>query len=70
MTRCGCCRCPEGLVSLLDRRVLVSTPCGDITGILRGFGQTFLEVEESNPSLELTIIQCEQVCFIREVTIT
>ena len=60
-----CCQCPEGLVMFLDRRVLVQTKCGEIKGILRAFGETFLEVEEENFKLELTVIQCAQVCSIR-----
>jgi hypothetical protein len=49
----------------LDRRVVVSTKCGEIRGILRAFGETFLEVEEDNPKLDLTVIQCGQICSIR-----
>lgn len=60
-----CCTCPEGLVMFLDRSVVVSTKCGEIQGILRAFGETFLEVEENNPTLELTVIQCGQVCSIK-----
>ncbi len=60
-----CCACPEGLAMFLDRRVVVSTKCGDIHGILRAFGETFLEVQEDNPKVELTVIQCGQVCFVR-----
>ncbi|NMB02567.1 MAG: hypothetical protein GX971_13790 [Firmicutes bacterium] len=64
---CDCCQCPEGLVPLLDRRVLVDTKCGEITGILRAFGETFLEVEELDPRFELTIIQCGKICYVRLV---
>lgn len=60
-----CCTCPEGVVMFLDRRVVVSTKCGEIRGILRAFGETFLEVEEDNPKLDLTVIQCGQICSIR-----
>jgi len=65
MMRRNCCQCPEGLAMFLDRRVLVSTKCGEIKGILRAFGETFLEVEEEGPKFELTVIPCGQVCFIR-----
>lgn len=58
------CRCPEGLVPFLDRRVKVATKCQKVTGILRAFGETFLEVEEDDPRFELTVIQCVQVCFV------
>ncbi|NLL47272.1 MAG: hypothetical protein GX249_01690 [Firmicutes bacterium] len=61
----NCCLCPEGLVMFLDRRVLVQTKCGEIKGFLRAFGETFLEVQEENPKLELTVIQCAHVCSIR-----
>ncbi len=61
----NCCQCPEGLVMFLDRRVVVQTKCGEIRGILRAFGDTFLEVEEENYKLELTVIQCAKVCSIR-----
>ncbi len=60
-----CCACPEGLVMFLDRRVVVSTKCGEIRGTLRAFGETFLEVEENNPKVDLTVIQCAQVCSIQ-----
>lgn len=60
-----CCQCPEGLVPFLDRRVIVSTKCGEIRGILRAVGETFLEIQEDNPKTELTVIQCGQVCFVR-----
>lgn len=60
-----CCRCPEGLEPLLDRKVEVATQCGKVTGILRAFGETFLEVQEDNPKLELTVIQCSQVCYVK-----
>ncbi len=59
------CKCPEGLVPFLDRRVVVATTCERITGILLAFGETFLEVREDDPKLELTVIQCVQVCFVR-----
>jgi hypothetical protein len=59
-----CCRCPEGLVPFLDRRVKVATKCGDIVGILRAIGETFLEVEESDPRGILTVIQCGTICYI------
>ncbi len=49
----------------LDRRVVVQTKCGEVKGILRAFGETFLEVEEEGYKLELTVIQCSQVCFVR-----
>lgn len=49
----------------LDRRVVVTTKCGEVRGILRAFVDTFLEVEEANPKLDLTIIQCGQVCSIQ-----
>jgi len=61
----SCCACPEGLAMFLDRRVVVTTKCGEVRGILRAFGDTFLEVEEANPKLDLTIIQCGQVCSIQ-----
>lgn len=60
-----CCQCPEGLVPFLDRRVVVGTKCGEITGILRAFGETFLEVEEKDHRIDLTVIQCSQVCYVR-----
>lgn len=60
-----CCRCPDGLVPLLDRRVIVATKCGEITGFFRAVGETFLEVEETDPRLELTVIQCQQICHVR-----
>lgn len=62
-----CCRCPEGLVPFLDRKVTVYTKCGEITGFLRAFGESFIEVEETDPRLDLTIIQCAQICHIRLV---
>ena len=49
----------------LDRRVVVETKCGEIRGILRAFGETFLEVQEDNYKVELTIIQCAKVCSVR-----
>ncbi|MTI94767.1 MAG: hypothetical protein FH749_04645 [Firmicutes bacterium] len=61
------CQCPKGLEQFLDRRVKVATKCGDITGILRAFGETFLEVQEEHPKTVLTIIQCEKVCFITRI---
>ncbi|NMB21607.1 MAG: hypothetical protein GX979_12130 [Firmicutes bacterium] len=61
----NCCLCPEGLAMFLDRRVVVQTKCGEVKGILRAFGETFLEVEEEGYKLELTVIQCSQVCFVR-----
>lgn len=63
--RCECCQCPEGLVPFLDRRVTVAIKCGEINGFLRAFGETFLEVEETDPRFELTIIQCTKVCYVR-----
>lgn len=66
MSRCRSCQCPEGLVPLLDRRVVVATKCGEVAGILRAFGETFLEVEELDPRFDLTIIQCEQVCYVKQ----
>ncbi|WP_353892415.1 hypothetical protein PRVXH_001762 [Proteinivorax hydrogeniformans] len=67
MKSCSCCLCPEGLEPLLDRKVKVATKCGDITGILRAFGETFLEVEEDDFKTVLTVIQCEKVCYIRQI---
>ncbi len=61
----NCCQWPEGLVMFLDRRVVVETKCGEIRGILRAFGETFLEVQEDNYKVELTIIQCAKVCSVR-----
>jgi hypothetical protein len=63
--RPGCCVCPEGLVMFLDRQVVVATKCGEIRGFLRAFGDTFLEIEENNPKLDLTVIQCGQICSVR-----
>jgi len=60
-----CCRCPEGLTPLLDRRVIVATKYGEITGFLRAIGETFLEVAETDPRLELTVIPCAHICHIR-----
>ena len=60
-----CCACPEGLGMFLDRRIVVSTKCGEIRGTLRAFGEIFLEVEEENPKVDLTVIQCGKVCSIR-----
>ncbi len=59
----NCCQCPEGLILFLDRRVVVETKCGEIKGFLRAFGETFLEVQEDK--VELTVIQCAQVCSVR-----
>ena len=59
-----CCRCPEGLVPFLDRMVKVATKCGDITGVLRAIGETFIEVEESDHRIVLTVVQCAQICYI------
>jgi len=71
------------LEPFLDRRVEVATKCGKITGVLRAFGQTFLEVQEDDRKdhkeaadswehkdhkdrkTELTVVQCEKVCFVR-----
>lgn len=64
---CTCCRCPEGLIPLLDRQVKVQTKCDTILGVLRAFGETFLEVEEADTELELTVIQCGTVCYIKEI---
>ena len=61
----NCCQCPEGLVMFLDRPVVVETKCGKIKGILRAFGETFLEVEEENYKFALTVIQCAQVCSVK-----
>jgi hypothetical protein len=61
------CTCPRGLEAFLDRRVEVGTKCGKITGILRAFGETFLEVQEDDPKVELTVIQCGKVCYVRMI---
>jgi hypothetical protein len=55
------------LEAFLDRRVEVGTKCGKITGILRAFGETFLEVQEDDRKLELTVIQCAKVCYVMMV---
>lgn len=60
-----CCRCPEGLVALLDRRVVVATKCGEVTGFLRAVGETFVEVEEADPRWDLTVIPCSHICHVR-----
>jgi len=59
------CRCPEGLVPSLDRRVVVATTCEKITGVLLAVGETFLEVSEDEPRVEMTVIQCVQLCLVR-----
>ncbi|MGI6037407.1 MAG: hypothetical protein ACOYD6_04185 [Limnochordia bacterium] len=61
------CPCPEGLVPFLDERVLVMTKAGEIKGILRGIGDTFLEIEEKDYGRELTVIPCGQICSIRHL---
>lgn len=61
------CSCPRGLEAFLDRRVEVGTKCGKITGTLRAFGETFLEVNEDDHKIELTVIQCAKVCFVKMV---
>jgi|GEM_PF-571680 hypothetical protein len=66
---CRCCRCPDGLIPLLDRRVVVVTKCGEISGTLRAVGDTFLEIEETHPRLQLTVVQCEQICYVRTVRV-
>ena len=60
-----CCRCPDGLVPLLDRKVIVATKCGEITGFLRAVGETFPEVEEKDPRLELAVHQVTQIRHVR-----
>ena len=52
-----CCRCPEGMVHLLDRKVTEYTKCGEITGFLTAYGESLIEVEETDPRLDLTIFQ-------------
>lgn len=61
----ACCNCPVNqLVPFLDRRVKVVTKCGEITGILRAIGETFIEVEESDHRFVLTVIQCAVICYV------